>query len=964
MNKIAITGNDISKWAVQFKGLGGIWVPTHNIWEVPDDKAKQALSLDPSFRIYGKTSSALPVLNIMSFKNNVLTIGVEAENDKLIELKLKLHQIGAAPRVEKVDNYQKYEIPINVASFKSKIFNVRELLSKFFKSNFSQEKWNEIVPLEPQPIEEPKKELEKEIEKEIPKEEPKEEPVKPKIKDVKLADDGRVKFVIVYESAKINDALRRILGGKSLWPMYVKAIDLSADDNDNFQYTYALFLNDNEKIKDTLDVFKSFVDTSELDQFLSQIPAKEPEPEIFKEPEKEPEPEKNPELEKALGNIIYRDEEKNEFSGIIKAWNLLNSKQQTQFHQLIFYTFPESKFAGKETKDYDQRARSNSPEAGFKATGDYDQYMQFIRMLDRYGFDSKQIKRIVNIKLARGDLKKGTHEEGELPENFKENISKKLPPLDIEMYDYQNDGIAFLYSRKMAILGDSTGAGKTIMTIGAAYLKVQEKSGDNRDNILIFTVNPQKQEEWKSEIIRFIGVKNADQISLDPRKPKKWTIARYSMFSASPTPKEGVPETEIEPKKIDIYKAFVKGGRFKIVIFDEIHKIKNEDTNRSVNIAEATKNIPYKWGATATISANRPEDAKNQLLMIGHPLGRIDSKKFKEQFGGKGQEDKSKAAENLNKWLHLTGVYIRREKEDAWKSKGMENAPNLKKEEIGSSINADEFRKNTRDRLMRYKKPDSKVSQLIAARTEMAKAKVDSTVAEVRKLVQKPCRVIVFTCFGSAPLPEEGEEKNVGGGAGSAQLLVLKIGNMLKEINPAYKVLDYIGTTPEKERKEVKKKFTDDENYKVLVMSMRMGGTGMDFPNQAGCMVINDFDWTPESMEQSEGRIFRINTKNDVFIHYMIAKGTIDEKLYELVQEKAKLAKIIQHYRQNYIDDINEEDSLANLEKYKQHYRDVDKEADKVLGNFIGSLKENYSFKDFADAYYYEDTSVFDEEEY
>ena len=61
-------------------------------------------------------------------------------------------------------------------------------------------------------------------------------------------------------------------------------------------------------------------------------------------------------------------------------------------------------------------------------------------------------------------------------------------------------------------------------------------------------------------------------------------------------------------------------------------------------------------------------------------------------------------------------------------------------------------------------------------------------------------------------------------------------------------------------------------------MSMKMGSTGIDFPNASRNMVINDFDWTPESAEQSEGRIYRINTDHPVDISYMVSQG-IDSNL-------------------------------------------------------------------------------------
>ena len=68
-------------------------------------------------------------------------------------------------------------------------------------------------------------------------------------------------------------------------------------------------------------------------------------------------------------------------------------------------------------------------------------------------------------------------------------------------------------------------------------------------------------------------------------------------------------------------------------------------------------------------------------------------------------------------------------------------------------------------------------------------------------------------------------------------------------------------------------------------MSIKMGGTGISFANTFKSMIVNDYDWTPESIEQSEGRIYRINTNHDVKIIYTLDSG-FDSKLYEKVEKR------------------------------------------------------------------------------
>jgi superfamily II DNA or RNA helicase len=164
-------------------------------------------------------------------------------------------------------------------------------------------------------------------------------------------------------------------------------------------------------------------------------------------------------------------------------------------------------------------------------------------------------------------------------------------------------------------------------------------------------------------------------------------------------------------------------------------------------------------------------------------------------------------------------------------------------------------------------------------------------------------------------------------------------------INPQFKVITYLANTKKNERSRVKANFTNDPNAKVLVMSMKMGGTGIDFPNAAQHMVINDFDWTPESDEQSEGRIYRINTNHPVNIDYTIANG-IDESLFEKVQEKRKIAAIVQKYRKEYHQKDHDPETLNKIIAAQKQLQAIDDEMSNIIANQLPS-QQRESFRSF-----------------
>jgi superfamily II DNA or RNA helicase len=423
-----------------------------------------------------------------------------------------------------------------------------------------------------------------------------------------------------------------------------------------------------------------------------------------------------------------------------------------------------------------------------------------------------------------------------------------------------------------------------------------------------------------------MGENERSNISKEPLSPKKWTVVYYENFSSG--------------KQVENNVKSLKEAGFGIVIFDELHKIKHSSAKRSQNISQVVESIPTKWGASATISSNKPMDVRNQLVMTGHHLGKINEKKFKRDFAGENyekdsEENKIKSAENLNKWLNLSGLYVRRSKQD------IREMPNLSIQNKVVSIDQSKFGDDYKSKLSAYKDPELPISMLIAARETIAKLKTDQTSNKVLDIVKKningpaaASKIVVFTNFKE-----------------SANQLVKKINSGLKLIDPNFHVMTYLAETKKQDRLTTKKRFTDDSNAKVLVMSMRMGGTGIDFPNAAQNMVINDFDWTPESAEQSEGRIYRINTNHPVNIDYVVADG-IDKTIYDKVQKKRELAEIIQKYRKEYHekDDV---EALKQIVKAQKDIAKIDQDMVKAINSELpgaGKALEE-SFKSYVDRY-------------
>jgi len=596
----------------------------------------------------------------------------------------------------------------------------------------------------------------------------------------------------------------------------------------------------------------------------------------------------------------------------------------------IQYTFPDYTYT-KESRDPANR-KKEWENWYYTVAGNYKQYVSFGRLLSRFGYPVDELRKIVALKKSSGRIPV-TEWEGRFDsdKDFQDSIEKKLPESMVDLYDEQKFGVAFLYGRDHAILGDETGFGKSIQLITAAALRMQNT---NKPTLIITLKATQKQ--FANEILRVMGEGEKNNISLDPSNPKKWTVIRYSDFSG------GAAERN---KKVQEYIGSLRRVGFGVAILDELHKVKHGRSQRSKNIENVVGTIPTRWGASATVSSNKPTDVKNQLLMMGHQLGKIDERKFKRDFAGitgrrkKGSgndEGEIRAAERLNKWLNLSGVYVRREKGD------IREMPKLSVDSDSTTIDPTGFQDIYAEKMREYQarrggKPVLPVNKLMAARLAVAQLKTDETTRKVLKIVSegegKPpaaSKVVVFTNF-----KESGKQ------------LVAKISEGLKSINPKYRVITYLSDTAKKERDGVKSVFTDDPNAKVLVMSMKMGGTGIDFPNASQNMVINDFDWTPESAEQSEGRIYRINTDHPVDIRYVVGHG-LDRELFERVQRKREISAIIQKYRREYHDAESAPEALKKIVAAQKEIKKINDEMVKIVATELPGAEKALKTESFS----------------
>ena len=107
-----------------------------------------------------------------------------------------------------------------------------------------------------------------------------------------------------------------------------------------------------------------------------------------------------------------------------------------------------------------------------------------------------------------------------------------------------------------------------------------------------------------------------------------------------------------------------------------------------------------------------------------------------------------------------------------------------------------------------------------------------------------------------------------------------------------HKVCCYTGTMNPDDREKSKLQFIEDPTCKVMIGTV--GALGVSHTlTVANNVIFYDLPWNPATMEQAEDRCHRTGTTSTVNIYSIIARDTVDEKVYKLIQDKDGVAKYI-----------------------------------------------------------------------
>jgi non-specific serine/threonine protein kinase len=92
------------------------------------------------------------------------------------------------------------------------------------------------------------------------------------------------------------------------------------------------------------------------------------------------------------------------------------------------------------------------------------------------------------------------------------------------------------------------------------------------------------------------------------------------------------------------------------------------------------------------------------------------------------------------------------------------------------------------------------------------------------------------------------------------------------------------------QRRTLVEQFQDDDGPPFFIASLKAGGTGLNL-TAASHVIHFDRWWNPAVENQATDRAFRIGQKKNVLVHKFVTRGTVEERIDQLIEEKKDLAE-------------------------------------------------------------------------
>ena len=507
-------------------------------------------------------------------------------------------------------------------------------------------------------------------------------------------------------------------------------------------------------------------------------------------------------------------------------------------------------------------------------------------ILDQH--DVKQLIKKINLlpdKLSNYELIKSvaTGEfmdiEVDIDENIKNHIINKsdstlpLPKtINANLREYQNIGYRWLAQNIQcgfgSILADDMGLGKTLQVL-TLILKLKEEGLLNEEKVLVIAPTSLLL-NWQREINKFTP-KMLSHIYHGPDRTLK--DSDYDILITS--------YAIIRQDKKEINKL-----KWLLIVVDEAQNIKNHNTQQTKAIKSI--NAKYHIALSGTPIENRLSEYWSIFDFVNNGyLGSLTS--FRKEYINPIENEKNFRV--LNNFKIITQPFIlRRLKTD---KKIMKELPEKVSYDIYCNLTVPQaaLYQETVNVHMKEIENEKGISR---------KGRVLELINALKQICNHPAQYITSN---KAEIEDSGKmlllmdylETILDN---DEKVLIftqyVKTGHIMKKLIEEHlkeHVLFLHGSLSRKERDEAVYKFQEDSNYRIFVLSLKAGGTGLNL-TAATNVIHYDLWWNPAVENQATDRAYRIGQKSNVMVYRFITSGTFEERINEMIEDKKELAEI------------------------------------------------------------------------
>ncbi len=467
--------------------------------------------------------------------------------------------------------------------------------------------------------------------------------------------------------------------------------------------------------------------------------------------------------------------------------------------------------------------------------------------------------------------------------------------LKSELRQYQVTGFKWLKIldnyKFGGVLADDMGLGKTIQLLAVIQSYLEEEKNPKPS---IVVCPSSLSLNWKNEIDKFAPNIKTLVIhgNAEERANQIENIEKYNLVITS---------YDLLKRDIEEYKA--KDYKFKYIIADEAQYIKNNNTQNAKVIKEIKADTRFALTGTPIENSLSELWSIFDFIMPGYLYS---YRKFKEIYEVPIVKDNDEWVLKKLKML-IEPFILRRTKQEV-----LTELPDKTISVLNNEMQDEQLKIYT-SYMANAKREVSQ--ELKENGFEKSQMKILALLMRLRQICCHPSLFLSNYTGESSKLNQCIEVIKDAVLSGHKILLFSSYSSMLEIIEEELKKenikhFKLTGQTKVGDRLKLVEEFNSNDEIKVFLISLKAGGTGL---NLIGADMVIHYDpwWNLSAENQATDRTYRIGQKKNVQVYKLITKDSIEERIYELQEKKAQLAKSMLSTETTFINKLSREDIMS-----------------------------------------------------